>query len=258
VGGGTRALATRAHLCVLSATVNNATELGDWLRSVRGPPTWWSSGTGPSRSGTISPSIRARTRRPRSSPSSTARARPRRGSGSTMRLAGRCVAQSGQWYGHRSQGPRCRSRARAHRAAGVARRRVAPAGHRVHSSAAPPATTPSARCSETACAWLAGPNAAPSAPSPAHVTELSDEDLTVLGYDEWLEGLEAGWPRTRRHGPGVSRGGRACFSAGLLKAVLPRDPVARDQHAGRTVVIERFTSSAGPAAPHSRRGSTPS
>ena len=48
----------------LSATVNNASELGAWLRSVRGRPTSSSNGTGPSSCATTSPPTGARTTRP--------------------------------------------------------------------------------------------------------------------------------------------------------------------------------------------------
>ena len=71
---------------------------------------------------------------------------------------------------------------------------------------------------------------------------LSDEDLSVLGYDEWLEGLEAG---VAAHHAGLVPAFRetveACFSAGLLQVVFATETLSLGINMpARTVVIERF------------------
>ena len=66
------------------------------------------------------------------------------------------------------------------------------------------------------------------------VESLSDEDLGVLGYDEWVEGLAAG---VAAHHAGLVPVFREtveeCFAAGLLKVVFATETlVAGHQHAG--------------------------
>ena len=82
-------------------------------------------------------------------------------------------------------------------------------------------------------------DAQPSGPPSAQVAErrvepLSDEDLGVLGYDEWLEGLEAG---VAAHHAGLVPAFREaveqCFAAGLLKVVFATETLSLGhQHAG--------------------------
>ena len=59
------------------------------------------------------------------------------------------------------------------------------------------------------------------------VESLSDEDLGVLGYDDWLEGLEAGWPS---HHAGLVPVFREtveeCFAAGLLQVVFATETLS--------------------------------
>ncbi len=81
----------------------------------------------------------------------------------------------------------------------------------------------------------------------AHVEHLTDEDLAVLGYGEWLEGLEAG---VAAHHAGLVPAFREaveeCFEAGLLRVVFATETLALGINMpARTVVIERFTKFGG-------------
>jgi superfamily II RNA helicase len=76
---------------------------------------------------------------------------------------------------------------------------------------------------------------------------LSDEDLDVLGYDEWLESLEAG---VAAHHAGLVPLFREtveeCFAAGLLRVVFATETLSLGINMpARTVVIERFTKYGG-------------
>jgi superfamily II RNA helicase len=75
------------------------------------------------------------------------------------------------------------------------------------------------------------------------VEGLGDEDLGVLGYDEWLEGLERG---VAAHHAGLVPVFREtveeCFAAGLLKVVFATETLSLGINMpARSVVIERFT-----------------
>ena len=66
------------------------------------------------------------------------------------------------------------------------------------------------------------------------VEPLDDDDLGVLGYDEWLEGLERG---VAAHHAGLVPVFREtveeCFAAGLLKVVFATETLSLGhQHAG--------------------------
>ncbi len=79
------------------------------------------------------------------------------------------------------------------------------------------------------------------------VEPLGDEDLRVLGYDEWLEGLERG---VAAHHAGLVPVFREtveeCFAAGLLKAVFATETLSLGINMpARSVVIERFTKYGG-------------
>ncbi|MGP0029230.1 MAG: DEAD/DEAH box helicase [Acidimicrobiales bacterium] len=81
----------------------------------------------------------------------------------------------------------------------------------------------------------------------ARVETLSDEDLGVLGYDEWLEGLEAG---VAAHHAGLVPAFREtveeCFAAGLLRVVFATETLSLGINMpARSVVIERFTKYGG-------------
>jgi superfamily II RNA helicase len=79
------------------------------------------------------------------------------------------------------------------------------------------------------------------------VETLSDEDLGVLGYDEWLEGLESG---VASHHAGLVPVFREtveeCFAAGLLQVVFATETLSLGINMpARSVVIERFTKYGG-------------
>jgi superfamily II RNA helicase len=80
-----------------------------------------------------------------------------------------------------------------------------------------------------------------------HVESLTDDDLSVLGYPEWLEGLESG---LAAHHAGLVPAYREtveeCFAGGLLKAVFATETLSLGINMpARTVVIERFTKFGG-------------
>jgi superfamily II RNA helicase len=79
------------------------------------------------------------------------------------------------------------------------------------------------------------------------VESLSDEDLDVLGYGDWVEGLEAG---VAAHHAGLVPVFREtveeCFAAGLLKVVFATETLSLGINMpARSVVIERFTKYGG-------------
>jgi superfamily II RNA helicase len=79
------------------------------------------------------------------------------------------------------------------------------------------------------------------------VDTLDDDDLRVLGYDEWLEGLERG---VAAHHAGLVPIFREtveeCFAAGLLKVVFATETLSLGINMpARSVVIERFTKYGG-------------
>jgi len=76
---------------------------------------------------------------------------------------------------------------------------------------------------------------------------LADDDLRVLGFTEWLEGLEAG---VAAHHAGLVPAYReaveACFSAGLLQVVFATETLSLGINMpARSVVIERFSKFGG-------------
>jgi ATP-dependent RNA helicase HelY len=79
------------------------------------------------------------------------------------------------------------------------------------------------------------------------VESLTDEDLGVLGYDDWVEGLAAG---VAAHHAGLVPVFREtveeCFAAGLLKVVFATETLSLGINMpARSVVIERFTKYGG-------------
>ena len=79
------------------------------------------------------------------------------------------------------------------------------------------------------------------------VEPLDDDDLGVLGYDEWLEGLERG---LAAHHAGLVPVFREtveeCFAEGLLKVVFATETLSLGINMpARSVVIERFTKYGG-------------
>ncbi len=79
------------------------------------------------------------------------------------------------------------------------------------------------------------------------VEPLGDDDLAVLGFDDWLEGLERG---VAAHHAGLVPLFREtveeCFAAGLLKVVFATETLSLGINMpARSVVIERFTKYGG-------------
>lgn len=76
-----------------------------------------------------------------------------------------------------------------------------------------------------------------------HVTALSDADLDVLGYDEWLAGLEAGI--AAHHAglvPPMKEAVEEAFCAGLVKVVFATETLSLGINMpARSVVIEKLS-----------------
>lgn len=81
----------------------------------------------------------------------------------------------------------------------------------------------------------------------AHVDVLSDEDLTVLDYPAWLTGLEAGY--AAHHAgmvPPFKEAVEDCFADGLVKVVFATETLSLGINMpARTVVIEKLTKYTG-------------
>ena len=81
----------------------------------------------------------------------------------------------------------------------------------------------------------------------AKVEALGDDDLRVLGYGEWLDGLEAGI--AAHHAgmvPPFKEAVEACFAAGLVKVVFATETLALGINMpARSVVIEKLTKFTG-------------
>ena len=81
----------------------------------------------------------------------------------------------------------------------------------------------------------------------AHLDPLSDEDLRLLGYADWLTGLEAGF--AAHHAglvPPFKEAVEACFAAGALKVVFATETLSLGINMpARSVVIEKLTKFSG-------------
>jgi ATP-dependent RNA helicase HelY len=80
-----------------------------------------------------------------------------------------------------------------------------------------------------------------------HVDALSNDDLAVLDYGGWLNGLEAGY--AAHHAgmvPPFKEAVEACFAAGLVKAVFATETLSLGINMpARSVVIEKLTKFTG-------------
>ncbi len=80
-----------------------------------------------------------------------------------------------------------------------------------------------------------------------HVESLTDEDLRVLDYGGWLTGLEAGY--AAHHAgmvPPFREAVESCFAAGLVKAVFATETLSLGINMpARSVVIEKLTKFSG-------------
>ena len=81
----------------------------------------------------------------------------------------------------------------------------------------------------------------------AHTAALSDEDLRVLGYDQWITALEAGM--AAHHAgmvPPFKEAVEIAFAAGLVKVVFATETLALGVNMpARTVVIEKLSKFTG-------------
>jgi ATP-dependent RNA helicase HelY len=81
----------------------------------------------------------------------------------------------------------------------------------------------------------------------AHVETLSDDDLRVLDYNNWIGGLEAGL--AAHHAgmvPPFKEAVEACFAAGLVKVVFATETLSLGINMpARSVVIEKLTKFTG-------------
>ncbi|HET6963826.1 MAG TPA: DEAD/DEAH box helicase [Acidimicrobiales bacterium] len=80
-----------------------------------------------------------------------------------------------------------------------------------------------------------------------HVESLTDDDLGVLDYNAWVSGLEAGY--AAHHAgmvPPFKEAVEACFAAGLVKVVFATETLSLGINMpARTVVIEKLTKFTG-------------
>ena len=80
-----------------------------------------------------------------------------------------------------------------------------------------------------------------------HMQSLGDDDLRVLDYPAWLSGLEAGY--AAHHAglvPPFKEAVEACFAAGLVKVVFATETLSLGINMpARTVVIEKLTKFSG-------------
>ena len=146
-----------------------------------------------------------------------------------------------------------RGSAAAHAAAGrdrrAARRRADAAGDRASSSAAPGCDQAVEQCL-AAGLRLTDPDERDAHPraSPRRKTAgLADDDLDVLGYDEWLAGLEAGF--AAHHAgmvPPMKEAVEEAFAAGLVKVVFATETLSLGINMpARSVVIEKLSKFTG-------------
>jgi ATP-dependent RNA helicase HelY len=80
-----------------------------------------------------------------------------------------------------------------------------------------------------------------------HVAQMDDDDLRLLGYDTWLSGLQAGF--AAHHAglvPPFKEAVEACFAAGLVKVVFATETLSLGINMpARSVVIEKLTKFTG-------------
>ena len=227
-------------LVCLSATVSNAEELADWIRTVRGETDGGHRGAPAGRPARPVPARRQELRAPAPAADAASTAGPTpRPSPSTPRRCGTRACEAGRGAGcSHPGGSRCSS----------CWRSTTCCRPSTSSSAGPRATTPSPSASGKASA------SPPSeerrqirAIAEDHVEALSDEDLPVLDYAGWLTGLEAGY--AAHHAgmvPPFKEAVEACFAAGLVKAVFATETLSLGINMpARSVVIEKLTKFTG-------------
>jgi len=232
----------------LSATVNNADELGGWLRSVRGDTAVIVERHRPI---VLRHHFAVHRREDDQSLLMALLGDDGRPGGEGLRIdqAVRRALQGRSTHWHpRGRGPRLPFRAplRTEMVEELERREMLPAIVFIFSRAA---------CDDAVRQVVrdgirltdAGERAAIRAIAERRVTPLADEDLQALGYDEWLEGLERG---VAAHHAGLVPVFREtveeCFAAGLLQVVFATETLSLGINMpARSVVIERFTKYGG-------------
>ena len=233
----------------LSATVNNADELGGWLRSVRGDTSVIVERQRPI---VLRHHFAVHRREDEETllclSCTTTDSPAARDSVSTRRYGGRCREAARRTGRGEGRGPRLPFRAprRTEMVEELGRREMLPAIVFIFSRAA---------CDDAVHQVVRdGVRLTDSAERAAirqvverRVEPLDDDDLRVLGYDEWLEGLERG---VAAHHAGLVPVFREtveeCFAAGLLKVVFATETLSLGINMpARSVVIERFTKYGG-------------
>jgi len=242
-----------AFVC-LSATVGNAVELGEWLRSVRGPTDLVAEAARPVTLRHHFAVIRAGDRRGAPGvPDLIPLLVEGRPGGEGLRIdqaVQRAIRRrsSGGWPGGGRRGPQLpfRSPRRSEVIESLDDEDLLPAIVFIFSRAA---------CDDAVRQCVAdglrltdhGQRAAIHRIAEEGVEGLPDDDLRVLGYAEWLEGLEAGI--TAHHAglvPAFRETVEACFAAGLLQVVFATETLSLGINMpARTVVIERFSKFGG-------------
>ena len=228
-------------IVALSATVSNAEEVAAWMQTVRGETEAVIEERRPVE---LATPVHGRGARRRPPPPAAdlrrrrrAAAQPGRGAPRRARAEPRARAPPAaplQAVAHRSRRP---PRRRAHAARDRVRvlaQRVRPGRRAVPRRRDPPHRLP--------------PSAASCAGSPTRTSRpLDDADLDALGYDAWLEGLEAGV--AAHHAglvPPMKEAVEEAFAAGLLQVVFATETLSLGINMpARSVVVEKLTKFTG-------------
>ncbi len=231
-------LPPKVRLVCLSATVSNAAELGDWIETVRGPTetiieterpveltSWYMVGDRASEDDHLIPVL------------VDGRANP---DGARFTQDPRLTRRAGHGGG------RPRRRFVAPRRADVVHRLadedLLPAIYFIFSRAA--CDDALAHCRDAGMRFTTGPERERIRQIVEGRTALiSDHDLSLLGYDLWLAGLEAGI--AAHHAgmiPAFKEAVEACFVEGLIRVVFATETLALGINMpARSVVVEKLT-----------------
>ncbi len=233
----------------LSATVSNAHELGEWLTSVRGPTTVVVERRRPV---VLRHHLAVHRRQPEAGGTPATDLLPLlrdgRPGGEALRLdqAARRIAQfepAPRWRGGDRRGPRLpfRPPRRTELVEALEDRDLLPAIVFIFSRAA--CDDAVAQCLREGLRLTDHHQRAEIRHiAEAHVEDLSDDALDVLGYPQWLEGLTSG---IAAHHAGLVPAFREtveeCFAGGLLQVVFATETLSLGINMpARTVAIERF------------------
>ena len=227
-------------LVCLSATVSNAEEFADWLRTVRGATTAVIEDRRPVELHDLY-LIGDRQSEP-DAPAAHPGGRPPQPRGGRRGRQG--IPPAGA-PGHQP-GPSVHPPA--HRGGRVAGRQRPASRPSTSSSAGRPATTPVSQCvREGGRLTTVEERREIRAIVEERIRSLSSDDLRLLDYDAWLSGLEAGY--AAHHAglvPPFKEAVEACFAAGLVKAVFATETLSLGINMpARSVVIEKLTKFTG-------------